>query len=105
MGVQYSQTQDVDVKNYIAACGLTDTQGKRDIYNFVQGIKALGIWNNFICYPSRSIHNAGSGSTVYSLGGLGTYNATIVNSMTWSTSGLTSGPSTSYFYSLSLIHI
>jgi hypothetical protein len=37
----------------------------------------------------RGIHNAGTGSTVYSLGGLGTFNGTLVNSPTWGTNGIT----------------
>jgi hypothetical protein len=36
----------------------------------------------------RSIHNAGTGSTVYSLGGLGIYNGSLVNSPVWSNKGI-----------------
>jgi hypothetical protein len=36
----------------------------------------------------RSIHNAGTGSTVYSLGGLGTFNGTMVNSPVWGYNGI-----------------
>lgn len=62
----------------------------KQINKFVVGIKKLGLWNSMVCWPMRSIHNAGTGSTVYSLGGLGIYNGTMVNSPTWSTDGVTS---------------
>jgi hypothetical protein len=60
----------------------------KQINKFVVGIKKLGLWNSMICWPMRSIHNAGTGSTVYSLGGRGTFNGTIVNSISWSNEGV-----------------
>ena len=68
----------------------------KDINNFVVGIKRMGLWNQMICWPMRSIHNAGKGSTVYSLGGFGVYNGTMVNSPSWSTDGVTFGGNTQY---------
>jgi hypothetical protein len=59
----------------------------KQINKFVVGIKKLGLWNSMVCYPMRSIHNAGTGSTVYSLGGLGVYNGTMVNGPTWQSDG------------------
>ena len=56
---------------------------------FVVGIKRMGIWNQMVCWPMRSTQNAGRGSTVYSLGGLGTFNGTMVNGPTWGTDGVT----------------
>jgi hypothetical protein len=41
----------------------------------------------------RSIHNAGTGSAVYSLGGLGVYNGSMVNSPTWGIYGILSNGS------------
>lgn len=55
---------------------------------FVVGIKRMRLWNQMVCWPMRSIHNAGIGSTVYSLGGLGTFNGTMVNSPTWENIGI-----------------
>jgi hypothetical protein len=60
----------------------------RQINKFVVGVKRLGLWNSMVCYPMRSIHNAGTGSTVYSLGGLGVYNGTLVNSPSWNEKGI-----------------
>lgn len=67
----------------------------KQINKFVVGVKRLGLWSSMVCWPMRSIHNAGRGSTVYSLGGLGIYNGTMVNSPTWGYSGM-SFISTSY---------
>lgn len=55
---------------------------------FVVGIKRMGLWNQMVCWPMRSIHNAGRGSTVYSLGGLGIFNGTMVNSPSWENIGI-----------------
>ena len=59
----------------------------KQINKFVIGTKKLGLWNTMVCWPMRSIHNAGTGSTVYSLGGLGTYNGTMTNSPVWNSDG------------------
>jgi hypothetical protein len=41
-----------------------------------------------VCWPLRSSQNAGTGTTAYSLGGLGTFNGTLVNGPTWGADGL-----------------
>jgi hypothetical protein len=41
-----------------------------------------------VCWPLRSTQNAGTGTTAYSLGGLGTFNGTLVNGPTWGTDGI-----------------
>jgi len=61
----------------------------RQINKFVIGIKKLGLWNSMVCYPMRSIHNAGAGTTVYSLGGLGIFNGTVSNASRWTPNGIT----------------
>jgi len=76
---------DPDAQAFIDVSGATDIQGIND---FVKGIKALGLWNSMVCWPLRSSQNAGTGSTAYSLGGLGTYNGTLVNGPTWGASGI-----------------
>jgi hypothetical protein len=77
---------DPDAQAFIDASGATDIEGIND---FVKGIKALGLWNSMVCWPLRSSQNAGTGSTAYSLGGLGTYNGTLVNGPTWGADGIT----------------
>jgi hypothetical protein len=56
--------------------------------NLVVYLKGEGLYSNFVIYPMKSAQNAGSGSTVYSLGGITTNDMTLVNSPTWGASGL-----------------
>lgn len=60
----------------------------KQINKFVVGVKKLGLWNSMVCWPMRSIHNAGTGSTVYSLGGLRVSNGTMINSPVWGYNGI-----------------
>ena len=60
----------------------------KQINKFVIGVKKLGLWNSMVCWPMRSIHNAGTGSTVYSLGGRGVFNGTLVNGIEWERNGI-----------------
>lgn len=41
-----------------------------------------------VCWPLRSSQNAGTGTTAYSLGGLGTFNGTLTNGPTWGSAGI-----------------
>jgi len=84
---------DADAAAYIARSGATD---RAAINAFVRGVKALGLWNNMVCWPLRSSQNAGFGSTAYSLGGLGTFNGTLVNAPGWTADGLTATTTNSY---------
>ena len=79
---------DPDARAYILRAGVTDPLAKASLTKFVQGIKALGLWNSLVCWPLISTQNKGTGTTVYSLGGLGTYNGTLVGSLTWGASGI-----------------
>jgi len=63
----------------------------KQINKFVVGVKKLRLWDSMICWPMRSIHNAGTGSTVYSLGGLGVFDGTLVNGPSWSADGIIIG--------------
>jgi hypothetical protein len=80
---------DGDAAAYFSRAGVTDAAAKKQINDFVVGVKALDLWNDMVCWPLRSTQNAGSGTTAYSLGGLGTFNGTLVNSPTWGTDGIT----------------
>jgi hypothetical protein len=63
----------------------------------VRGAKELGLWDAMVCWPLRSAQNAGTGTTAYSLGGLGTFNGTLVNSPTWGAAGVAlAGASSQY---------
>ena len=59
-----------------------------DVDNFIKGLKQLNLWQNIVCWPLRSIHNIGTGSSVLSLGGYGPFDATLLNSATWSNDGV-----------------
>ena len=63
---------------------------RKQLNDFVLGIKGLGLWGNTICWPLRSSQNAGTGTTAYSLGGLGTFNGTFGGSTlpTWNADGV-----------------
>ena len=82
------QGADGDAIAYCKRSGATDRAG---INAFVRGVKALGLWSNMVCWPLRSSQNAGTGDsdTVYSLGGLGTFDGTRVNGPAWTADGLT----------------
>jgi len=58
------------------------------ISEFVRGIKKLGLWNSMVCWPLRSAQNVGTGTTAYSLGGLGTFNGRLTNVPTWGADAL-----------------
>ena len=48
------------------------------IVDFAQGIDRLGLWNSMVCWPLRASQNAQTGTTAFSLGGLGQFNGTLV---------------------------
>lgn len=63
---------------------------RRLISDFVRGIKSLGLWNQMVCWPLRSSQNASTTLTARSLGGLGTFDGTLVGlaSSSWLSNGL-----------------
>jgi hypothetical protein len=79
---------DNDADSYFQRASVNDVLGRAEVCWFVRGIKALGLWQNMVSWPLRSYQNTGTGSTAFSLGGLGTFNGTLVNSPTWGTDGL-----------------
>ena len=93
-----SPSYDPDALAYVQASGATDID---NINTFVVGVKALGLWNSMVCWPLRSAQNAGTGTTAYSLGGLGTYNGTLVNGPTWGVNGITFAGNTGNYMSIS----
>lgn len=78
---------DPDASAFFDRAGVTDNTAKVQISGFVVGMKALGLYNSMVCWPLRSAQNKGSGSIGYSLGGLQTANATLVNDSTWTANG------------------
>jgi hypothetical protein len=89
LGLPYAGTRiDQDALAYFNRAGITDPTAKQQIIDFVKGVKALGLWNNMVCWPLRSSQNKGTGTTAFSLGGLGTFNGTLVNGPTWGAGGV-----------------
>jgi hypothetical protein len=79
---------DPDASAFFATAGVTDQTARGQINAFVLGIKNLNLYNNMACWPLRSTQNAGTGTTAYSLGGLGTFNGTLIGGSSWGTSGI-----------------
>jgi hypothetical protein len=77
---------DPDAAAFCARSGATD---RAAINAFVRGVKDLGLWESMVCWPLRSEQNAGTGTTAYSLGGLGTFDGTLTNGPTWGLDGVT----------------
>ena len=89
MSILIKPAYDADASTYFTTAGVTSVAGRQQISRFVTGIKNLGLWSSMVCWPLRSSQNAGTGTTAYSLGGLGTYNGTLTNGPTWGASGIT----------------
>ena len=80
---------ELDVQGFLNTCAITAALPRQQIRDFAQGINQLGLWNSMVCWPLRSSQNAGTGTTAYSLGGLGTFNGTLVGGPSWGTDGIT----------------
>ena len=88
MSILIKPAYDADASTYFTTAGVTSVAGRQQISRFVTGIKDLGLWSSMVCWPLRSSQNAGTGTTAYSLGGLGTYNGTFTNGPTWGVDGV-----------------
>ena len=88
---------DPDARAFISTAGITDRVAKGQINSFVIQAKALGIYNNMVCWPLRSTQNSGTGTTAYSLGGLTTANGALTGASlpTWGVNGVNFLPSVS----------
>ena len=80
---------ELDVQGYLNTCNITDATPRKQIRDFSAGVNDLGLWNSMVCWPLRSSQNYGSGTTAFSLGGLGVYNGTLTNGPAWTADGLT----------------
>lgn len=68
------------------------------IVDFAQGIDQLGLWDSMVCWPLRASQNASTTLTARSLGGLGTFDGTLVGlaSSSWLSNGLNMPNNTGY---------
>jgi hypothetical protein len=81
---------DPDAADFCSRSGASD---RAAVSAFVRGVKDLGLYQSMVCWPLRSTQNAGTGTTAYSLGGLGTFSGTLVNGPTWGADGITKSAS------------
>ena len=84
---------DADVAAFQKASDAADVTGIMDLVDYLKG---QSLWDYARFYPMKSSQNAGSGSTVYGLGGRNSINMTLVNSPTWGSDGVTFNGSTQY---------
>lgn len=84
-----TQPHRAAAQGFINQCGIVATDQRKNIRDFVEGCFDLGIWSSMVCWPLRSTQNAGTGTTVHSLGGLGSFPGTMVNGPTWGVNGVT----------------
>jgi hypothetical protein len=91
---------DPDAADFCSRSGASD---RAAVSAFVRGVKDLGLYQSMVCWPLRSTQNAGTGTTAYSLGGLGTFNGTLIAGPTWGADGIRSadGGSTRYIQTAS----
>jgi len=78
---------ELDVQGYLNVCNITSATPRQQIRDFAKGVNDLGLWNSMVCWPLRSSQNYGSGTTAFSLGGLGTYNGTLTDGPVWAADG------------------
>ena len=76
---------DPDAADFCSRSGASD---RAAVSAFVRGVKDLGLYQSMVCWPLRSTQNAGTGTTAYSLGGLGTFNGTLIDGPTWGVDGI-----------------
>ena len=79
------------MQGYLNTCNISDSTPRQQIRDFAKGVNDLGLWNSMVCWPLRSSQNYGSGTTAFSLGGLGTYNGTLANGPSWGADGIAFG--------------
>jgi len=70
-----------------AFAALTGATELSKLSAFEAGMKAAGLWDALVCWPMLPGFNYGTGATVASFGGLGTYNGTITGG-SWTSDGV-----------------
>jgi len=97
---------DVDAKAYanrIVKAGGRIPSDIGSVSDFIKKLKINGLWIDLVdCWLMRSIHNVGTGTTLYSLKN-NQFNATLTNGPTWESSGInfSSANSAAFFYNFS----
>lgn len=86
-------TRDTEAfwRNLVSAGG-TDINANDEVSRiaaFLISLYDLYGRDSVVCWPARSGQNAGTGSKIFSLGGLGALTGTLVNGPTWGSGGIT----------------
>jgi len=92
---------DPDAADFCSRSGASD---RAAVSAFVRGVKDLGLWESMVCWPLRSEQNAGTGTTAYSLGGLGTFDGTLTNGPSWGADGISFTNAVTQYINTSLIY-
>lgn len=79
------EIQFAEVEQFRAQSGATDLQG---ISALTAYLKQQNLFASSRFYPMKSAQNAGTGSTVFGIGGLTANNGTLVGSPTWGAGGI-----------------
>jgi hypothetical protein len=88
MSLFSSRKWQLDTQAYLNVCNISSALPRQQIRDFAKGVNDLGLWDSMVCWPLRSSQNYGSGTTAFSLGGLGRFDGTLVNSPTWGLDGV-----------------
>ena len=87
MSVSYNNTPIQEHKNFIRETGITDSQGRKDLYTFIKHLKDNNMWDNICCLPMRSGQNNSDTTNLKSFGGLATLSPSIVGDVTFGENG------------------
>ena len=88
MSLFSSRKWQLDTQAYLNVCNISAALPRQQIRDFAKGVNDLGLWDSMVCWPLRSTQNYGSGTTVFSLGGLGRFDGTLVGGPTWGVDGV-----------------
>jgi len=95
MSLFSSRKWQLDTQAYLNTCNISAALPRQQIRDFAKGVNDLGLWDSMVCWPLRSSQNYGSGTTAFSLGGLGRFDGTLVNDPVWGSDGITFATSSS----------
>lgn len=102
--LSYPGRYDIDALSYFEKASIVSRIEKKRINNFILGIKRLNYWNRMVCWALRPGQNIGTGTIVYSLGGLGDYNGQILGGAVRSGIGINFNSLGAHIYVESIFH-
>ena len=73
----------------------TDIKDRSGVFQFVDGLRDLGLWDKIIFWPLRKNQNVGLGDLAYGIGGLGNFDGDLMQGASWSEEGMVSKSCTS----------